>query len=100
MTTLDQTITYYCYDWCGSYVSEDHSTATLHLVRVPADGTAASEVMALPIDRPDTQDIGQESDESVRLIDARGFGKNLAIGIVTGWNTHAVRVLRLDTTGL
>ncbi len=107
VTALDQTI-----DWsvqgdpgagfCAGDVGKDSSQGTLHLVRVPADGSAPAEVLAMPIDRPGGQDAFSDLNQSVRFVDARGFGTDLAVGVRTGWvgGPFAVRVLRLDTTRL
>jgi hypothetical protein len=70
--------------------------------RVPLDGSAASDALSMPIDRPGTLGIFAASGDGddPRLIDARGFGKDLAIGVRTGWKENAVRVVRIDTSKL
>jgi hypothetical protein len=89
--------------FCVGNVSTDASKGTLHVVRVALDGSAPKEVLSMPIDRPGTPDVFQPLGDfdDPRFIDARGFGKDLAIGVRTGWfNGNAVRVVRIDTTKL
>jgi hypothetical protein len=82
-------------------VTNDSSTGTLHVVRVPLDGGAPKEVLSMPIERPGSRGaFGAGEFDDPRFVDARGFGKDLAIGVRTGWTTNAVRVLRLDTSKL
>jgi hypothetical protein len=107
VTAFDQTIAYGPQgdpgaQFCASNVSRDASTGTLHVVRVALDGSAPSEVLTMPIDRPGNGDAFQPGDfDDPRFIDARGFAKDLAIGVRTGWfGANAVRVVRLDTTQL
>jgi len=79
--------------YCVGNVTSDLSHATLHLARVPLDGSAPTEVLTMPIQRPASQDAG--------FFDARAFGTDLAIGVRTGFaEPFAVRVLRVDTTKL
>jgi hypothetical protein len=96
-THFDQTIRYTPggdnQQICIGVVSSDSSTGTLHVVRVALDGSAPEEALSMPVDRPDTRGNSP-------LIDARGFGKDLAIGIRTGWKENAVRVVRIDTSKL
>jgi hypothetical protein len=108
VTTFDQTIAYGPQgdpggQFCVGNVSQDASTGTLHVVRVALDGSAPKEVLSMPIDRPGNgnafQPLGDFDDP--RFVDARGFAKDLAIGVRTGWfGSNAVRVVRLDTTNL
>jgi hypothetical protein len=104
ITKFDQTISYSVQGEgiCFGNVDKDASQATLHVVRVPQGGGATEEVLSMPIDRPGGADAFTDLNASVRFIDARGFGKDLAIGARTGWITgpNAVRVLRVDTTKL
>lgn len=104
-TKLDEDMTYAPQNddhFCIANVAIDRSTGVLHLVRVPLDGTPATEVMSLPIARPAGADLVRGAPESMRFVDARGFGKDLAIGVRTGWHddTLAVRLLRVDTSKL
>jgi hypothetical protein len=104
-THFDQTIAYTPQgdspQICVGVVSSDSSTGTLHVVRVALDGSAPGEALSMPIDRPGTVGIfGPGDNDDPRLIDARGFGKDLAIGIRTGWKENAVRVVRVDTSKL
>ncbi|MEO7330329.1 MAG: hypothetical protein ABI193_17265 [Minicystis sp.] len=107
ITTYDQELTYSLQgdpgiEDCWANVASDKSTATLHLVRVAFDGSMPKEVLAMPVDRPGGGDAFSDLNSSVRVLDARAFGHDLAIGLRTGWITdpHAVRVLRLDTSML
>jgi hypothetical protein len=107
ITVFDQTIAYSVQGdpgagFCIGNVDKDASQAALHLVRAPLDGSMPEEVMIMPIDRPGGADAFQEYNGLFRFIDARGFGKDLAIGARTGWigGPNAVRVLRLDTAKL
>jgi len=72
-------------------------------VRVSFDGSAPEEVLSIPVDRPETGEAWSADWEDPRVIDVRGVGKDLAIGIHTrwsGWLDPAVRVLRIDTSKL
>ncbi len=107
ITTYDQDITYSLQgdpgiEDCWPNVASDKSTGTLHLVRVTFDGSPPKEVLTMPVERPGGGDAFSDINSSVRVLDARAFGHDLAIGLRTGWvgTPHAVRVLRLDTTGL
>jgi hypothetical protein len=107
VTQLDQTISYGLQgeiSFCVGNVTSDRSTATLHLVRIPVDGSAAEEVLSMPIDRPGARDAFDPGDgfSDPRFVDVRGFGKDLAIGVRTGWSNdaHAIRVLRIDASKL
>jgi hypothetical protein len=87
---------------CGASIT-DASTGTLHIVRVSFDGSAPEEVLSIPVDRPETGEAWSADWEDPRVIDVRGVGKDLAIGIHTGWSgwiDPAVRVLRIDTSKL
>jgi hypothetical protein len=89
--------------FCVANVQQDSSKGTLHLVRATLDGSAPKEVLTVPIERPGAQDAFAPGDgfDDPRFVDARGFGKDLAIGVRTGWfGSNAVRVLRIDTTKL
>jgi hypothetical protein len=108
VTAFDQIIAYGLQgdpgvQFCVGNVSQDASKGTLHVVRVALDGSAPKEVLSMPIDRPGNGDafepLGDFDDP--RFVDARGFAKDLAIGVRTGWfGSNAVRVVRLDTTKL
>jgi hypothetical protein len=104
VTNFDQTIGAFFQQtsdgssFCTPFTSGDASTGTLHLVRLALDGTAPKEVLSMPIDRPGAKDMFASEWEYPRFVDARGFGKGLAIGVRTGWNTSAVRVIRVDTS--
>jgi hypothetical protein len=107
ITSFDQDITYSLQgdpgiEDCWGNVASDKSTATLHLVRVAFDGSAPKEVLTMPVDRPGGSDAFSDLNSSVRVLDARAFGHDLAIGLRTGWvgQPHAVRLLRLDTSAL
>jgi hypothetical protein len=106
VTAFDQTITYgpqgdLGAQFCVGNVTQDASTGTLHVVRVALDGSAPSEVLSMPIDRPGNGDMFAGDFDDPRFIDARGFAKDLAIGVRTGWSSpNAVRVVRLDATKL
>jgi hypothetical protein len=69
---------------CSIHVTQDHSTATLHIVRVTLDGQPATEVLAMPMATP-------------AGVASHGFAKDLALGLSTSAGT---RVMRLDTTKL
>lgn len=108
-TTYDQTIAYSLQgdpgaEFCVGNVDSDSSKGTLHLYRFAIDGSAPQEVLTMPIERPGGGDSfgGSFGDYygSGRSVDVRGFGKDLAIGVRTGFRSaeKAVRVLRLDTT--
>jgi hypothetical protein len=107
VTAFDQTISYAIEQepgppLCFGQVTKDSSLGTLHLVRVALDGSAPTEALVMPIDRPGGI-ARSDLYESVRVIDARGSGKDLALGVRTGWDVSkhsAVRVLRVDTTKL
>lgn len=84
---------------CFSDRSQDSSKGTLHLVRFSPDGSAPTEVLTMPIAR-----LGASLSATTwgRFIDVRGSGKDLAIGVRTGWFTggNTVRLLRVDTSKL
>lgn len=107
ITTHDQQIGYSLQgdpgvEDCWGNVESDSSKGTLHLVRVRFDDSAPEEVLTMPIERPAGVDAFSDFNSSVRFLDARAFGSELAIGLRTGWVTepHAVRVLRIDTSKL
>jgi hypothetical protein len=109
VTAFDQVIAYGPQgdpgaQFCVGNVSTDASKGTLHVVRVALDGSASKEVLTMPVDRPGSVDAFQPLGDydDPRFVDARGFGKDLAIGVRTGWvgSANAVRVVRLDTTKL
>lgn len=107
VTAFDQTISYAIQQepgppLCFGQVIQDSSLGTLHLVRVALDGSAPTEALVMPIDRPGGA-ARSNLYEPMRVVDARGSGKDLALGVRTGWEVSkhsAVRVLRVDTTKL
>ena len=107
VTTVDQVIEYSVQggpgeEHCVANVINDSSEGTLHLLRAPLDGSSPEEVLTMPIGRPGARDAFSGFYTSGRFLDMRGFAKDLAIGVRTGWvgGPHAVRVLRIDTTKL
>lgn len=104
-TTYDQVIGYSLQgdpgaESCVANVDTDSSKGTLHLIRFPVDGSAPQEVLTMPIERPGGGDSFGDYYASGRFVDVRGFGKDVAIGVRTGFRSpeKAVRVLRIDTT--
>lgn len=88
---------------CAGAVDADHTTATLHLWRINTEKGAATEVLTLPIAPLQTFNIFSDLWTPVRLVDLRGFGADLAIGVRTRTDVEfaaAARVLRIDTTKL
>jgi hypothetical protein len=70
---------------------------------VSFDGSAPQEVLTIPVDRPATNGAWTPDQEDPRVMDVHGIGKDLAIGIHTGWSgwiNPAVRILRIDTSKL
>jgi hypothetical protein len=105
-TRVDQVIAYSPQgdpgaETCIGNVQSDASKGVLHLVSVTADG-AAKEVLSMPVDRPGGADSFGDFSADAHFIDARAFGKDIAIGLRTGWITDkkAVRVIRIDTSKL
>jgi hypothetical protein len=83
---------------CSEWVDADATSYVLHLARVPSGGGLASDVLSVPVASPVIASLDGVS--GVRTLDARGFGTNLAIGILTGDSSGngTARVLRIDTT--
>jgi hypothetical protein len=96
ITHFDQTVAYSLPSnggvECLTQVVGDQSTATLHVVRAPLDGTPSHEVLTMPVERPDP--FGS--------IAARAFASDLGIAMATGWiqGPNGVRVIRIETAKL
>jgi hypothetical protein len=91
-----------CY--CEAIVDDDQTTATLHLVRIDTAAPSVAEVLSTSIAPLQTFNLFSDLWTPVRLVDLRGHGSDLAIGVRTRTAGDplgaAVRVLRLDTTVL
>jgi hypothetical protein len=91
-------------DECATVVDSGGSSRTLHVARIPLDGSPSSDVLTLPVANPGAFANGYNANSAeavtARLFDARAFGTDLAIGFQTTSNSGAdtVRVLRIDTT--
>jgi hypothetical protein len=90
--------------YCVGSAISDNSTTTFHLVRVPTDGSAPQEVLALPIDEL-ALDVWQGLfDGTKHAVAMRGAGEDVAIGLRTklppNFNqpVSQVRLLRVDTS--
>lgn len=98
VTQYEQYLTYteVCEDDFGCYCdrtpTKDLTRGTLQLLRVPLDGTPPALALALQI-----ADIDVSNEPY--MIDLRGFGDQLALGVFTKppGGERAVRLLRIDT---
>ena len=103
-TTFDQTVVFteMCRDdfgcFCDRETTLDLTRGELRLIRVATDGTPPIEVFTLPIDDIDIEGTAGDGDTE-RVIDLRGFGDQLALGVMTRppGGAPAIRLLRIDT---
>jgi hypothetical protein len=82
---------------CAPSVQSDHSTAVLHLLHVPLDGTPPAEVLTVPV-APPAGTVGA-------AVNMSAFGSDLAIGMAEGYgrlegSVSSMRVLRIATSEL
>ena len=93
---------------CGVEVMHDNSTATLHIASFDFATEEVTERLTMPMPPLDSTNAFTTNGTDIRLLDARAFGDQLAIGMrVTSdvafnanWESQAVRLLHIDTAAL